>query len=147
MFRKLLAALFIAAFAVIPAAAQQSVTPVGGAAGGPWMAHYLSAANTNATLVAAGAHNVYQIIAINTTGTIYYLKFYDKALAPTCGTDTPSLTLPVPFGQSSSGGGFVIPMPTGSRFLAGVGFCLVGGIADNDNSNAATGIAINILAF
>lgn len=137
---------FLLTLLTLPAAAQMT-QPVGGPSNGAGPGVYLSAANDNSTLVAAGKHNLYQITAINTTATIYYLKFYDKATAPTCGTDTPVLVLPVPFGQSSAGGGFTMPMPVGARFLQGVGFCLVAGIANNNDDNAATGIAINILIF
>lgn len=130
----------------------QSFQPVGGIQRGANPVHFLSTASTNSTLICGGAtagtcqagpHIIYQIVAINTTATIYYLKLYDKPTAPSCGSDTPVLTLPVPFGQTSSGGGFTIPIPVGTQFLTGIGICLVGGIADNDSSNAAAGVAMN----
>lgn len=103
--------------------------------------HYLSAANNNSTLVKGAATAVYQVIAVNTTATLYYLKLYDKVTAPTCGTDTPVATYPLP--ASATGAALVIPRSVGLGFNSGFGFCLVGGLADNDNTNAATGIAIN----
>ncbi len=103
---------------------------------------YLSTASTNATLVQAGRTYVKVILPINTTTTVYYLKLYDKATAPTCGTDTPKWRIPVPYGASNSGGGISLPND-GLQFQLGFGFCLVGGIADNDSSNAATGVTLN----
>lgn len=106
---------------------------------------YLSAASTNSTLVRAGRNLLKVVLPINTTATLYYLKFYDKATAPTCGTDVPIFVIPVPTtGTAGQGGGVSLPMDTGLQFNLGVGFCLTGGIADNDTTVAATGVAINL---
>lgn len=104
--------------------------------------HYLSAASTNSTNVKASAGTVLSLTAINTTATIYYLKLYDKATAPTCNTDVPVHTLPVP--ASATAAGLTVNPFLGLNFSSGIGFCLTGGIADNDNANAATGVAINL---
>jgi hypothetical protein len=105
--------------------------------------HFLSASSTNATSVTARQTALYNVITVNTTASIYYLKLYDKASAPTCGTDTPIATYPVPFGASSSGGGFQMSRGTALGFSLGMGFCLTSGIADADTGVAVTGIAIN----
>jgi hypothetical protein len=104
---------------------------------------YLSAASNNSTSVTATNTALFNIIAVNTTTTLYYLKLYDKATAPTCGTDVPVATYPVPYGASNAGGGFQLTRGVPAGFALGLGFCLVGGSADNDNTNAATGVAIN----
>lgn len=104
--------------------------------------YYLSAASTNATLISAGWRTLTSVTVINTTATIYYLKFYNKATAPTCGTDVPAQNYPIP--ASTAGNGVSIPLGIGLGFPLGLGFCLVGGIAENDASNAATGIVINL---
>lgn len=106
--------------------------------------HYLSAASTNATSVLARRSRLEQIIAINTTATLYYLKFFDKASAPSLGTDVPVFTVPVP--ASATGAGVVISFPSGVRFRLGLAFALTGGVADNDSANAATGVAIDLFA-
>ena len=117
-------------------------SPVGAlATGGATPVKYLSAASTNSTNVKASAGTVYSIVAINTTATMYYLKLYDKATAPTCNSDTVLGSYPVP--ASASGSGFAMSVPVGMAFSNGIGFCLTGAIADNDNTNAATGVAIN----
>lgn len=105
--------------------------------------HYLSAGTNNSTLVRTGKSVLHVVLPINTTSTVYYLKFYNKATAPTCGTDIPAITIPVP-NAAGAGGGVVLASTDGMLFGLGLGFCLVGAIADNDNSNAATGVAINI---
>lgn len=104
---------------------------------------YLSAASTNSTLVLGKSALLNSLVVVNTTTTLYYLKLYNKATAPTCGTDTPAWTIPVPFGASSSGGGVTVPMGQGLIFSSGLGFCLTGAIADSDTTVAATGVAIN----
>jgi hypothetical protein len=102
---------------------------------------FLSAATNNSTLVRTGPVVLLQIVAVNTTATIEFLKFYDKTTAPTCGTDTPLWTVPL---LISTVAPTIISPPAGIRFFNGLGFCLTGGIADNDNTNAATGVAINL---
>jgi hypothetical protein len=111
------------------------------ATGGATPVHYLSAATTNATNVKASAGTVSSITAVNTTAVLYYLKLYDKATAPTCGTDTPVQTYPVP--ASATGAGLTVNPPTGLAFTLGIGFCLTGALTDADATSAATGVAIN----
>jgi hypothetical protein len=105
--------------------------------------HYLSAATNNSTLVLAGSSTVKMINVVNTTATIYYFKLYSKATAPTCGTDVPQLTFAVP-ALATGGPPIQVPIPDGLMFPLGIGFCLTAGIADNDNTAAATGVTINL---
>ncbi len=118
------------------------VAPNAGTSGGATPATWVSAASTNATVVKASAGQVYSIVVINTTATIYYLKLFDKATTPTVGTDTPIQNYPIP--ANTSGAGFVVPIPVGMAFSNGISFALTGGIALLDSSNAATGVAINV---
>lgn len=105
---------------------------------------YISTSSTNSNLVVAGDHKVVTVVVANTTTTVYYLKFYDKSVAPTCNTDAVKFLIPIPFGASNAGGGAVIPFGTdGLDFTQGFGFCITGGSADNDNSNAATGVTVS----
>lgn len=129
---KLLASAMLSLLLIAPARAQQSQ---------PF--HLLSQASTNATNIKPAPGQLVGAVCINTTAAIYYLKFYDLATAPTCNSTPVVLSFPCPFGTSSAGGGFVIPMPQPTSFLKGIGMCLTGGIADNDNTNAATGVAID----
>lgn len=105
--------------------------------------HYLSGASNNSTLVSGAGQNILKwLIVYNNTATIYYLKFYNKAVAPTCGTDTPVITVPLPPNTTSTG---VLGIDLDdTRFTAGIGFCITAGQADNDNTNSATGITLNL---
>ena len=116
--------------------------PIGGTTGGATPYHYLSAASTNSTLISTGAHSVYNITAVNTTATLYYLKFSDNSAAPTCGTTAVVHTYPIP--ASATGAGLTISIPVGIKFASGLGFCITGAVADNDTTSAATGVVINV---
>lgn len=105
---------------------------------------YDSTSSTNSTLVRPGNAIINVIVLVNTTTTIYYLKFYDKVTAPTCNTDTVAFKIPVPFGASNAGGGAVVSIPDGLQFFNGVGFCLTANAADNDNTSAAAGVTISL---
>lgn len=117
-----------------------------GTTGGCTPYHLLSAANTNPTLVSTGAHTLCFISAINTTGTIYYLKLYNQVAAPsTCATDAANVVMNFPIPASASAAGFTISLaPYGAAFGTGLAFCLTGAQADNDTTNAATGINLNL---
>lgn len=118
--------------------------------GGPWgkqnqpaLAHRLlsAAADTNSTLVRAGAGNVSRIIGHNAAAAVRYIKLYDKATAPTVGTDTPKLTLAVPASAP-----FNIDL-AGFPFALGIGFGIVTGAADNSTAAPVAGdiLGLNIL--
>lgn len=107
--------------------------------------HYFSAASTNSTLVQAGPRILAGFVATNTTTTAYYLKFYDKATAPTCNADVPVFTIAVPSQPAGTTVGQISAWPyAGLAFLNGIGFCITGAAADNDNTNAATGITLSL---
>lgn len=106
--------------------------------------HVLSTSSDNAQMLVVGSRQLNVIIAINTTTTLYYLKFYDTATTPLCGSTPVKWSTPVPFGASNAGGGLAPPLPPeGVRFQNGIGICLTGGIADTDDSSAAVGVALN----
>ena len=113
--------------------------------GGCTPAKTLSAASTNATSIKGSAGTLCKITAINTTTTIYYLKFYNTASAPTCNSDAVVATYPIPPASAAGGAGGVAPSLSayGEAYSTGIGFCITGGLADNDNANAATGIAVS----
>ena len=68
----------------------------------PTLSALTSAATTNATSVKTTGGTIYNIVASNTGVTDVYLKIYNKASAPTVGTDIPVYTFVVP-----NGGNFV----------------------------------------
>jgi len=104
-------------------------------------------ASTNSTLVSTGAHTLLGINLINTSTTIYYLRMYDASGAPTCSSATGfTRTWPVPPAAASGGaGGIAVHLPIqGVAFANGLGFCVTGGPSSTDNTNAATGVFINL---
>lgn len=99
-----------------------------------------SAATTNATLIKASAGRLFLIIGRNNAASIRYLKFYNKASAPTVGTDVPVLTIAL---DASSR--FEIDLnPYGQFFTTGIAFAITGALADNDTTAIA---AADILAL
>jgi hypothetical protein len=57
-----------------------------------------SAATTNAQVVKASPARLMSVAANNINAAARFLKLYDKATAPTLGTDVPVLTIPIPAG-------------------------------------------------
>jgi len=98
-------------------------------------ARLLSAATTNATSVKASAGAVGFIYAINLNAAVRYLKLYNKASAPTVGTDTPVATLAIP--ASTTGAGFMLPIPGGVAFSTGIAYATTTGVADADTAAVA----------
>jgi hypothetical protein len=135
-------ALALAILGGVPAAhAGNLVTEVGVACKSPF--HLLSAASNNATEVKTSAGQICELAVINTTATVYDLRFYDGAPAPPNCASATGVVWNVPIPGSTTGAGISIPIPAGLTFQNGIGFCLTGAVADNDNTNAATGVAIN----
>lgn len=112
----------------------------GAAAGGTSVLHALSLASNNTTSLKASQGNLYAIAALNTNAATAYLKFSNTAAAPTCGTTAVAMTVPLVQNIPVN-----IPLGAGVAFPLGIGFCIVGGIADTDNSNATTGIVVNLI--
>lgn len=92
-----------------------------------------SAANTNATVVKGSAGTLYNIGASNTGAAAAFIKLYNKATAPTVGTDVPVLTLVVP-----AGGNVDFDLgPMGHRFSTGIGMAITNLAADSDTTAIA----------
>lgn len=93
-----------------------------------------SAAGTNGALILAGTSGVQAFYASN-TGTIAYVKLYNKATAPVVGTDVPEMVITVPAnGQIELTPGF-----NGYRFPLGLGIAITGLPADTDTTAVAAG--------
>jgi hypothetical protein len=123
----------------------QRTTPISSATGGATPYHYLSAASNNATVISSGAHTVYSINIINTTNALYYLRIYDTASGPTCTSGTGVVqNIPIPNASSAGAGVAISYGATGFVVSTGLAFCLTGAYGDTDNTNAATGVAVNL---
>lgn len=115
------------------------------ATGGCTPTGYQSAASTNATNVKASAGTLCGGLAINTTATVYYLRLYDLASAPTASSATGFITtIPIPASTTGNGTLLNIGGTFGAAFTNGIGFVLTGGGSSTDNSNAATGVYITL---
>ena len=55
-----------------------------------------SAASTNATVIKASPGDLYEISLTNYSAAPKFVKLYNKASAPTVGTDVPTLTIALP---------------------------------------------------
>lgn len=120
----------------------QKAIPVAGTTGGATPYHLVSAASTNSTSVKASAGTVYDVQCFNVNASPRYLKFFDKASAPTLGTDTPVKTILIP--GNTSGAGATATFPVGVNFANGIAIAITGGIADSDNTAVgASDCAIN----
>lgn len=104
----------------------------------------ISAGSTNATSLKASAGQVGAVICFNINASPRYLKLYNKASAPTVGTDTPVQVYLIP--GNTAGAGHVIPLPNqGLEFTVGIAFALTTGITDADTGAvAASEIIVNI---
>lgn len=100
-----------------------------------------SANSDNATLVKNAAGDVFSIHGYNGNAAVRYLKLYNKASSPTVGTDTPFMTLAL--APTSI---FTYTIPGGVYFSTGIGFGLVTGAADADNTSVGSGdiLGLNI---
>lgn len=103
------------------------------AGGIPSVARLLSsAATTNSTLVKASAGRLFAVQGYNASGTVAYLKIYNKATAPTIGTDVPVKTIALPATTI-----FALDWPLGLYFPLGIGFGLTTAVADNSTAAVA----------
>lgn len=102
------------------------------------VARLLSAANTtNATSVKTLTGDVFKVIGYN-AGVVTYLKFYNKASAPTVGTDTPLFTIYLPANTA-----FALDLD-GFNFSTGIAYALTTGSADADTGAVAAGAVLGL---
>ncbi len=127
----------------IPAMQTHAVTAsgtftIGPAAGTTY--NLVSAATTNSAIVKSTAGNLCELTIFNPTASTVFVKLYNKATAPTVGTDVPVMTIPVVAGAlwSSSGFGTV-----GKRFATGIGIATTAAAPSTDVAVIGAGVQIN----
>lgn len=92
----------------------------------------VSAASTNATSLKGSAGKLNVLVITNKNAAPRTVKFYNKATAPTVGTDTPVLTFEVP--GNTAGAGMVVPIPPqGIAFSTGIAYAIT-----TENTDAGT---------
>lgn len=111
--------------------------------GGYTPSKLISAAATNATVIKASAGTIGYLTASNINAAPRYLKIYNKATAPTVGTDVPVHTFIIP--GNTAGAGTNIPLPPqGIALSAGISFAITTGVLDADvGAVAAAELVIN----
>lgn len=97
-----------------------------------------SAATANATVAKASAGNLFEVTITNPTATAAYFKVYNKATAPTVGTDVPIFILPVSANSIST-----LSWDGGKRFATGISYALTGAITVADTTASVAGILIS----
>lgn len=104
----------------------------------------IAANNTTAIVIKSTGGTVYSVDAFANSTTLAYIKLYN-ATSATCGSGTPQARYLIPFGASSSGGGFNVSNINGDAYGAGIVMCITTGIADNDTgAPAATTYIVNV---
>lgn len=88
-----------------------------------------AAASTNATNLKASAGSIASIDVFNVAAYSVFLQLYNKASAPTVGTDVPVWTIPI-----AAGTGFSRSFPTGKSFATGISYAITKLQADTDTT-------------
>lgn len=100
--------------------------------GGLTLSHTVLAATTNATSLKASAGQVYHVCLNNNTSYPLFLKFYNKASAPTVGTDTVVHVL-----EAQAGVPVCEATEEGYVFSTGIAWAATKGITDADTTAVA----------
>lgn len=123
---------------------KQITTAYAHAAGGATPYKLVSAASTNATSVKGSAGTIYSISASNVNAAVRYLKLYNKATAPTVGTDVPVQTYAIPGNTAGAGTNIPLGLP-GLNFSTGIAFALTTEATDAGTTGvAANEIVVNL---
>lgn len=93
-----------------------------------------AAASTNATSLKASAGNIAEIDVYNPAAYTVFLKLYNKASAPTVGTDTPVWTIPI-----AAGTGYSKTFTRGKSFATGIAYAITKLQADSDTTVVVAG--------
>ena len=97
-----------------------------------------AAASTNATSAKASAGDLHRVMGYNAALTVRYLKFYNKASAPTVGTDVPVLTIAL--APSSA---FERSLDS-FYFSTGIAYAMTTGSADADTGALTAGDVLGL---
>lgn len=93
-----------------------------------------SAATNNATLIKSTPGLLTHINGFDATAGVKYLKLFNKATAPSPAADTPFMTFALPASAT-----FMFNFDQPIYFSIGIGYCLVTGAADLNNTAVAAG--------
>jgi hypothetical protein len=106
-------------------------------------AQVITAATTNATSVTTGPTKLRTISLVNGVATLRYFKLYDKASAPTVGSDTPVLTITMSPNNPSP-----FTLPNGLSFSLGLAYAMTLGVANGDTTaDSVVGAVTGVLGY
>lgn len=104
-----------------------------------------SVANTTGILARTGVARLVGGTLFNASAATKYVKLYNKATAPTVGTDTPIMTIPVaPSGRVDLAS---VVSQFGLNISLGLGFGITGAVADSDTTAPAANDVIGALIY
>lgn len=99
----------------------------------------VTTASTNGANIKNAAGTLHEVTVSNVTATPIFVKFYNKASAPTVGTDVPILTIP-----AAANSVVAVPLgPVGKRFSTGIAIAATGVITAADATNAVALVQIS----
>ena len=99
----------------------------------------VSTASTNASNQKSSAGNLFELSVSNPTATAAAVKLYNKATAPTVGTDVPILTIPIAAGAMVS----LSFGELGKRFATGISMAITAAIAATDTASSVAGVQVH----
>jgi hypothetical protein len=91
--------------------------------------HLVSAGSTNQTSIKNTAGVIHSVSVFNNAAYPVFVKYFNKASAPSVGSDTPVWTIGVQAGVSRD-----VTPPLGLLFSTGIAMAIVKGIADNNST-------------
>jgi predicted anti-sigma-YlaC factor YlaD len=104
----------------------------------------ISAASTNATSVKTSTGILGTVVLTNTASSFRYVKVFNKASAPTVGTDTPVIQFPVAPNSSLD----VSTSMAGLRLTTGIAYAITGASALLDTTSVAAGdVLVNLTYY
>ena len=121
--------------------AGSTVQLIPGTSGGLTMSHLVTAASTNATSLKASAGQLYGASVYNNALYPVYLKFYNKASAPTVGTDTVVYVVAAQAGTERE-----VHSEEGMAFSTGIAYSVIKDITDaGSTAVAASDATVDLL--
>lgn len=123
-------------------AGNAKVVPQASATGGCSLYNLIAAATTNGNNIKASAGKVHGLHCANVAAYGVFVKLYNKASAPTVGTDTPVATWTIPAGGSLS-----FAPPVGMNFNTGIAVAITKDAATADTTAIAAKDCTLVVAY
>lgn len=107
--------------------------------------HFIAANSDNATSLKASAGVVHAVALSGVGSAPAYLKFYDTASTPSCGSTAVVKSMMIPAANTAANGAGSNAVVLDAQFSSGIGYCVVLNMVDTDDTSvAATTYDINM---